>query len=87
MSSIACEGDKLSSGGFIASGSDTMTILGRRVARVGDLVSCPLPGHGVNQLIEGSNMVTDNGKAVVMHGHRAACGCFVLAYGDHGVVL
>lgn len=35
----------------ILTGSDTMVVMGRKAVRKGDLVSCPLPGHGVNPIM------------------------------------
>lgn len=84
MSSIACVGDRTTHGGFIISGSDTMDVLGRKVARVGDLVSCPI--HGVNPIIEGSDMIMDNDRHVAMNGHCTACGCKLIALGDQVTV-
>ena len=81
MSSIACVGDSTTHGGFIITGSDTMDVFGRQVARVGDLVSCPT--HGANPIIEGSDMIMDNGRRVAMYAHSAACGCKLIALGDH----
>jgi uncharacterized Zn-binding protein involved in type VI secretion len=50
MTSIACIGDATTHGGRIITGSDTMDILGKQVARVGDLVSCP--EHGPNVIVQ-----------------------------------
>jgi len=85
MTSIACVGDETTHRGRIITGSDTMDIKGRRVARLGDLVTCP--EHGTNPIIQGSDMLTDtNGKGVALHGYLTACGSRVLAYEDHGSV-
>jgi uncharacterized Zn-binding protein involved in type VI secretion len=85
LTSIACVGDGTTHGGFIITGSDTMDILGRKAARVGDLVSCP--EHGVNAIIEGSDFAMDpDGRKFAMHGHRTACGCRLIALGDHGII-
>ncbi|NML35509.1 PAAR domain-containing protein [Paraburkholderia antibiotica] len=81
MTSIACVGDSTTHGGFIITGSDTMNVKGRKVARRGDLVSCPIEGHGVNPIIEGTDMIMDNGVPVALHGHRCACGCRLIALG------
>ena len=42
---ICCEGDMTTHGGKVIKASGSFTIDGRRVARIGDLVSCPLHGH------------------------------------------
>jgi uncharacterized Zn-binding protein involved in type VI secretion len=85
MTSIACIGDATTHGGRIITGSDTMDILGKQVARVGDLVSCP--EHGTNPIVQGSDMLTDtNGQHVALHGHVTACGSRLLAFGEHGSI-
>lgn len=86
MSSIAYVGDATTHGGVILTGSDTMVVMGRKAARKGDLVSCPLPGHGVNPIIEGSDMLTDNGRPIALHGHRTACGCMLIALGTDATI-
>lgn len=83
---IACLGDSTTHGGFVITGSDTMDVMGRKVARRGDLVSCPIDGHGVNPIIEGSDMIMDNGVPVALHGHRSACGCKLAAFGTDVIV-
>jgi uncharacterized Zn-binding protein involved in type VI secretion len=85
MTSIACVGDKTTHGGVVISGSDTMNIAGRKAARVGDLVSCP--EHGTNPIIEGSDLAVDvDGRKFALHGHRTACGCRLIALGDHATI-
>lgn len=79
MKSIACVGDSNTHGGFVLTGSGTMHVVGREVARQFDLISCPL--HGVNEIIEGSDMLLDNGRRVALDGHRCACGCSLIASG------
>jgi uncharacterized Zn-binding protein involved in type VI secretion len=85
MTSIACLGDATTHGGRIITGSDTMDILGHRVAREGDFVTCP--AHGTNVIIQGSEMLVDsNGKRVALHGHLTACGSQLLAFSEHGSI-
>jgi uncharacterized Zn-binding protein involved in type VI secretion len=86
MTSIACLGDPTTHGGRIITGSDTMDIMGRKAARRGDLVSCPIEGHGVNPIIEGSDMILDNGVPVALHGHLCACGCRLIALGTDATI-
>lgn len=45
-------GDKTTHGGVVISASSTMIVNGKPVALVGDKVSCPIPGHGTNAIIE-----------------------------------
>ncbi|MCG7405731.1 MULTISPECIES: PAAR domain-containing protein [Caballeronia] len=85
MTSIACVGDATTHGGRIITGSDTMDIKGRGVARMGDLVTCP--EHGTNPIIQCSDMLIDtNGNGVALDGHLTACGSRVLAVESHGSI-
>jgi uncharacterized Zn-binding protein involved in type VI secretion len=77
MSSFVLEGDSTSHGGKVISGSDRIRIHGRRAARKGDLVSCPL--HGDNEIIEGSDRMKDGDVPLALDGHRAKCGCTLIA--------
>jgi uncharacterized Zn-binding protein involved in type VI secretion len=72
-------GDQTSHGGVVISASDTHTIEGIGIARLGDQVSCPKPGHGVNNIVEGAAKYTIGGRQVALHGHRCACGCTLIA--------
>lgn len=47
-------GDQTTHGGEVISASSTTIVNGKRVALVGDEVRCPLPGHGVNRIVDGS---------------------------------
>jgi len=73
---ICCEGDATTHGGKVVQASGSFTIDGRRIARVGDQVSCPR--HGANALVEGDAATLDEGIPVVLHGHHSACGCAVI---------
>ncbi|WCD83639.1 PAAR domain-containing protein [Pseudomonas sp. TUM22785] len=53
------------------------------VARVGDPVSCPIPGHGPTVIVEGNPNFCDSGLPVAFHGHRCACGCSLLSSLPH----
>lgn len=46
-------GDPTSHGGKVVSASMRHTIHGVGIARVGDMVICPMPGHGANPIVEG----------------------------------
>ncbi|WP_171939769.1 PAAR domain-containing protein [Herbaspirillum rubrisubalbicans] len=80
-------GDSTSHGGKVISASQTHTIGGLGIARVGDYVSCPHKDHGVNPILEGAPTYLIGGRMVALHGHRAACGCTLissLASASHG---
>jgi uncharacterized Zn-binding protein involved in type VI secretion len=72
-------GDSTTHGGQVISASSTMIINGKKVALLGDQISCPLIGHGINAIVEGSPEWTSDGKAVVVDGCRCACGCQVIS--------
>ena len=46
MLQIIRKGDKTTHGGSVLTASETMKFGGIGVARKGDKVSCPVPGHG-----------------------------------------
>jgi uncharacterized Zn-binding protein involved in type VI secretion len=72
-------GDKNTHNGVVISASPVHTILGKGIARVGDMVNCPKSGHGTNPIVEGSPTFTIDGRQVALHGHRSACGCALIA--------
>ncbi|MCY1296068.1 PAAR motif protein [compost metagenome] len=78
MKGIIRVNDKTTGGGSVTSGSSTMKFQGIGVARVGDSVSCPIPGHGPTVIVEGHPVFKDHGVPVAFHGHRCACGCVLL---------
>ncbi len=68
MHSIARVGDDTNHGGKILTGSVTMRVDGRSVARVGDLVS--RPEHGTNRIIAGSDVLKDDdGRRIALYGY------------------
>jgi len=71
--------DPLSSGGKVISASSAMVLEGKKAALVGDRVSCPIQGHGVNKIVEGSSQWISDGKPVAVHQARCECGCSVIA--------
>lgn len=72
-------GDSTSHGGKVISASTTHVIDGIGIARVGDQVACPLPGHGINPIIEGAPTYLIGGRMVALQGHHSACGCTLIA--------
>lgn len=72
-------GDRTTHGGQVISATSTHEVHGKLVALVGDLVSCPIPGHGVNAIVEGCTDWSENGRALVVNGCRSACGCQVIS--------
>lgn len=72
-------GDSTSHGGKVISASTTHLIDGIGIARVGDQVACPVPGHGINPIIEGAPTYVIGGRMVALQGHHSACGCTLIA--------
>ncbi|EEW2483224.1 TPA: PAAR domain-containing protein [Escherichia coli] len=79
MKGFVLLGDKTTHGGTVISASSTMTVNGKPVALIGDKVSCPVKGHGVNAIIEGAAHWMSDGKLVVVDGCGCECGCKVIA--------
>lgn len=78
MQGIVRIGDKTTHGGTVQSGSSTMVFCGIGVARKGDKVFCPQPGHGSTVITEGNPDYLDNGVPVAFYGHKCACGCTLI---------
>jgi len=70
-------GDQNVLGGQVTTGSPVNKVLGRAVARIGDLVDCPL--HGINQIIEGCPSYRVMGVPVALDGHVSECGCALVS--------
>ncbi len=72
-------GDKTSHGGSVAAATSHTDFRGKPIACVGDTCACPLPGHSVCVIVEGSSLWSINGKAVALHGHKTSCGASLIA--------
>ncbi|MCS0595460.1 PAAR domain-containing protein [Massilia agri] len=72
-------GDSTSHGGKVISASTTHLIDGIGIARVGDLITCPQIGHGINLIVEGAGTYLIGERMVALHGHRCACGCTLIS--------
>jgi len=77
MKNLAYEGDATSHGGKILTGSDRIKVKGRRAARVGDKVSCPI--HGDNEIVEGSGRMRDGTTLLSRDGDHTRCGAELIA--------
>lgn len=74
-------GDSTSHGGKVISGSST-TFFGPGkipIARVGDMVTCPICKPHVFPIVEGHPLMKDNHLHVALHGHKTACGATLIA--------
>ena len=72
-------GDQTSHGGTVLEASGASDSGGIGIARVGDKVSCPLPGHGVCPIVSGDPGLVIDGKPVARHGDLTACGATLIA--------
>jgi uncharacterized Zn-binding protein involved in type VI secretion len=79
MQGIIRIGDKTTGGGTVLSGSSDMIFEGIGVARVGDPVICPIPGHSPTVIVEGHPTFKDNGASIALQGHLCGCGCALLS--------
>lgn len=77
MKNLAYEGDATSHGGKILTGSDRIKVKGRRAARVGDKVSCPI--HGDNEIVEGCGRMMDGTRPLSLDGDHTRCGAVLIA--------
>jgi uncharacterized Zn-binding protein involved in type VI secretion len=77
MKNLAYEGDATSHGGKILTGSDRIKVKGRRAARIGDKVSCPI--HGDNEIVERSSRMKDGTTPLSRDGDHTQCGAFFIA--------
>lgn len=72
-------GDKTSHGGSVLEASKLTDSGGIGVARVGDKVSCPLPGHGSGAIVSGDASLIVDGKPVARNGDKTSCGAVLIA--------
>ncbi|MEJ8846200.1 PAAR domain-containing protein [Variovorax robiniae] len=72
-------GDKTNHGGVVITASENTFTDEKRVARIGDLVKCPIPGHGINPIVTASPYVEIDGRRVARHHDTTACGSLLLA--------
>ena len=79
MKGVIRIGDKTSGGGTVVAGSSKMLFDNIGVAREGDPVDCPVPGHGRTVIAEGNAAFKDGGVPVAFEGHRCACGCVLIS--------
>jgi len=78
MKGIIRVGDMHTGGGSVLSGSSNMQFAGIGVARQGDPVSCPIPGHGPTVIAQGHPTFKDHGIPVAFNGYLCACGCVLI---------
>jgi uncharacterized Zn-binding protein involved in type VI secretion len=72
-------GDSTSHGGTVVGASGTTDTGGRRIARVGDAVTCPKRGHGTTVIVSGDPTMIIDGQPAARHGDKTACGATLIA--------
>lgn len=73
-------GDKTSHGGVVIEGAPATDTGGKRIARVGDKVTCPKRGHGGTTVIaSGDPSCIIDGQPAARHGDKTACGATLLS--------
>jgi uncharacterized Zn-binding protein involved in type VI secretion len=73
-------GDRTSHGGTVVEASSSTDTHGKRIARVGDKVTCPRKGHGrVTTIATGDPTMLIDGKPAARHGDLTACGATLIA--------
>ncbi len=81
MPLIARLGDAHSHGGTIISSCSKTYANGALIARKGDLIACPFPGHGINPIVQGSSNFYCEGAQVAYVGAACACGAVITTGG------
>lgn len=69
--------DTSSHGGLVVTSSSRTPVEGRLVARIGDILACPL--HGPNPIVQGSPNTLAEGSEIARHGDATACGATLIA--------
>jgi len=70
-------GDTTNHGGVIITSAKYTTCNGILVARKGDLHACPIPGHGITQIVTGSPDTFTEGRANARIGDKTGCGASI----------
>lgn len=72
-------GDKTDHGGEVIEASGVTDSHGKRLARVGDKVTCPKKGHGTTVIATGDATMIIDGRPAARHGDKTACGATLIA--------
>lgn len=70
-------GDTTSHGGKVVRVASISTVQGRRVARIGDIVTCP-KCKGRHTIVEGEPTCLDDDIPIALHGHKTSCGASLI---------
>ena len=67
-------------GGVVIGSSQTTDTHGKRIARVGDQVTCPKKGHGgTTVIVSGDPTMIIDGQPAARHGDKCACGATLIS--------
>lgn len=72
-------GDKTDHGGVVIQASGVTDTHGKKIARVGDLVTCPKKGHGTCPIVTGDNTMIIDGAAAARQDDITGCGAKLIA--------
>ena len=72
-------GDRTDHGGVVVGSTMTTDTHGKRLARVGDQVTCPKKGHGTTVIVTGDPTMIVDGSPVARHGDKCACGATLIS--------
>ena len=73
-------GDRTDHGGVVIGSSQTTDTHGKRIARVGDQVTCPKKGHGgTTVIVSGDPTMIIDGQPAARHGDKCACGATLIS--------
>lgn len=72
-------GDSTDHGGVVVGAAGTTDTYGKRIARVGDQVTCPKKGHGTTVIVTGDATMIIDGQPAARHGDKCACGATLIA--------
>ena len=87
MYKITRVGDQCTHGAKVITGDGSRIVEDQKVARVGDLVFCPLPRHGVNKIISSvANIVMTADQKTSHTVSRTQCGAVIIT-GSQSVVI
>ncbi|WP_330985139.1 MULTISPECIES: PAAR domain-containing protein [Enterobacterales] len=76
---IIRKGDKLTSGGEVISATSTIKVEGIIASRIGDLVSCPKQGHGINRITGSTPQWRSDSGELAFDQYYCECGCQVIS--------
>ena len=72
-------GDATDHGGTVIEASGTTDTHGKRIARVGDKVTCSIRYHGTTVIVTGDPTMIIDGKPAARYGDKCACGATLVA--------